>query len=90
MLYDLNALIERSSVLRAVVAEYSRYKLDVPQTVADEITELNSKILEVSRNERKARLTKLRAQAEALMPVDEKRKRLQELIAELEQAEQAV
>ena len=84
---DLMPLLERSAQLRAVTDEYSRFNLELPQSLAQERTELNLQIREVSRNERQARLTKLKAQAEALMPVDEKRKRLQEQIAALEAQE---
>lgn len=82
--HDVKPLLERRAALRALVAEYEQFALEVPDSILADAEELDLEIRTLVRGQRKARLAKLKAQAETLATPEEKRKRLQEQIAALE------
>lgn len=82
--HDVKPHLERRAALRSLIAEYENYGLEVPDGVLADVEELDVEIRNMVRGQRKARLAKLRAQAETLATPEEKRKRIQEQIANLE------
>lgn len=80
---DLQTLMFRNAELRGVAMEYTRLDIELPESIANELTELNSRIAVTVRGIRQAKLSKLEAQAAALMTAEDKRKLIQEQITAL-------
>lgn len=82
--HDVKPLLERRASIRLLTAEYETHGLEVPSDVLADAEELDVEIRTLIRGQRKARLAKLKAQAETLATPEEKRAKIREQIEALE------
>jgi hypothetical protein len=82
---ELEEMVSLRSMLKNIAANFEDLKLDIPSWISTKLQDVEVVIKDKVRAERSAALTKLRARRDALMTADEKRKKLDEDIASLEE-----
>lgn len=82
---DMEELIELSSYTRALWLEFGYLGVPAPEWLETRTRELRREIVSRNQDALEARLRELKARREALAPAEEKRTKLDEEIAALEQ-----